>query len=349
MSSPDAERRSSLPQCGFGTETDFDKLVAQNHFLFRVYTPRERSPFDDETDPFFIAPRFNELVARSPVDLPDIKFPETAVGSYADVARHMDWTTKATSPYISTSFSFSWAIWEAVRRFHVGVKKDVEIAIIDAGALGGRAATAVQLLKKSSPKQRDEQFWKWYRFSKDSQTVLVYGMVPRPAVLASIPLLQILRKMPSYFLRKDIQIIDDRNPLDQAAWDYKSRRLNYRQFCQDMTTIFANRPADVQLRDTTSGAVRLALAFLRPFFHRVVQDEFDVALSYLRTLAISISEWPRGGWAQDHPEVRQIVESMVLALGEELREKYASQEREEVSRLRVVIDGLEQTIKAQHT
>ena len=152
LQDPDAGIRS-VPQCGFGTDIDFDTLIKTNPFLFRVYTPKERSPFSDDTDPFFIAPRFNEQVARSPVDLPDIKFPETVVGSYAEVARHMEWTTKSSSCYISGSFSFAWAIWEAVKRYHTGVKKDVEIAIIDSSALGGRAATAVQLLMKSTPRQ----------------------------------------------------------------------------------------------------------------------------------------------------------------------------------------------------
>ncbi|KDR77064.1 hypothetical protein GALMADRAFT_139090 [Galerina marginata CBS 339.88] len=343
---PDAEIRS-LPQCGFGAEVDFDSLITSNRFLFRVYTPKERSPFADDTEPFFLAPKFDDQVARSPIDLPKIKFSEPLIGSYAEVARHMEWTTRTSSSYISTSFSFSWSVWEAVRRYHQGIKKDVEIAVIDATALGGRAATAVQLLQKSSLAERNEQFWKWQRFSQDSQSVLVYGMIPRTAVLASIPLLQILRRMPSYFLRNDIQVIHG-NPLDQVAWDYRLRKLSYRQFCQDMSKLFLGRPTEVRLRDSTAGAVRLALSFLRPFFHCAIQDEFDIAISYLRTLAITISEWPGGPWVRDHVEVRQIIESMVLALGEELREKYSLQKQAEISRLHVVIDGLEQTIRTSH-
>lgn len=173
-------------------------------------------------------------------------------------------------------------------------------------------------------------------------------MIPRTAVLASVPLLQILRKMPSYFLRKDMQLISG-NPLDQVAWEYKNRKVHYRQFCEDMSKKFLSRPIDVRLRDSTAGAVRLALSFLRPFFHRVVQNDFDTAISHLRTFAIMISGWPGDWWVRDHPEVKQIVESMVLALGEELREKYASQQKEEITRLQVVIDGLEQTIRAQST
>jgi len=141
-----------LPQYGFGEDHDFDSLIKTNRFVFRVYTPKEASIADD-TDAYFIAPRFNEQVARSPLELPDIKFPETVVGTYAEVARHMEWTTKSKSCYISASFSFAWAVWEAVKRYHIGVKKDVQIAIIDVSSLGGRAATAIQLLKKSNSNQ----------------------------------------------------------------------------------------------------------------------------------------------------------------------------------------------------
>ena len=171
-------------------------------------------------------------------------------------------------------------------------------------------------------------------------------MIPRPAVLATIPILQILHKMPSYFLRKDIQTIDG-NPLNQAAWDYTKHKSNYRRFCQDISELFFSRPAEVRLRDCTAGAVRLALSFLRPFFHRVVQEDFDLAISYLRTFALTISQWPSQSWVNDHPEIHQVVESMVLALGEELREKYRHQDQEEISRLHVIIDELQYVIRRQ--
>lgn len=147
---PDTKIRPLL-QYGFQEDIDFNTLVESNHFVFRVFSPKEKSPFSDPSDPFFVAPKFDEQFTRSPVDISDatLKFPDLSAGSYSEVARHMEWTTRSTSPYISTSFSFSWSIWEAVRRYHFGVKKDVQIAIIDASALKGRAATAVQLLQNS--------------------------------------------------------------------------------------------------------------------------------------------------------------------------------------------------------
>ncbi|PPQ71252.1 hypothetical protein CVT26_010994 [Gymnopilus dilepis] len=344
MSQPDSEI-GFLPQCGFGADIDFDTLIKANRFLFRVYTPKERSPFEDDTDPFFVAPRFDEQVARSPVDVPKIRFSEAVIGTYDEVARHLDWTTRATSCYISTSFSFSWSIWEAVRRYHQGVKKDVEIAVIDGTALGGRAATAIRLLQKSSLEERTEQFWKWYRFSEDSQSVLVYGMVPRAAILCSIPLLQILRKMPSYFLNSDIQTIHG-NPLDQVAWNYRLRKQNYRQFCRDMSRSFEERPTEVRVRDATAGAVRLALALLRPFFHRTVQEDFDAAIAYLHDLALRISQWPRDSWVVNHPEIRKIVGTMILAIAEELCEKTSSRQQE-ITRPQSVVDELEENLKSR--
>ena len=145
-----------LPQYGFGPEVDFGTLLDANHFLFRVYTPRTHASRAD--DPYFIAPKF-EAKDNSPLEDSlwekafDIDPPEIPIGTYEDVVKHMDWTTRVSSPFISTSFSFIWSIWEALRRYHSGVKKDVEIAVIDARRVSRRAVTAVQLLRESLPSQ----------------------------------------------------------------------------------------------------------------------------------------------------------------------------------------------------
>jgi hypothetical protein len=124
------EERSPLPQYGFGPDLSFDSLVGENPFLFRVHTPKERSPFFDNTEPYFVGQRFNERHVISPQKLSDASSSSQRPisSTYADAKRHMNFKTRSTSPYISTSFSFVWAIWEAVRRYRVNVKHDVEIA-----------------------------------------------------------------------------------------------------------------------------------------------------------------------------------------------------------------------------
>ncbi|KAF8654814.1 hypothetical protein AX16_003383 [Volvariella volvacea WC 439] len=314
---------SPLPQYGFSTDIDFDSLVKTNRFLFRVYTPKHQLHTSDDTDLFFVAPKFDERYALSPKELTwqsNDRLPVSQTATFEDIARHMDWTKRSTSAYISTSFSFIWSIWEALRRYHQNVKKDVEIAVIDATLLAGKAATAVQILRKAESYQRKREYWKWYRFAQESQSVLVHECIAKNAVYASIPLLQLLEKLPSYFLRPDAAPRD--SPLAAIAWDYKEKKPNYRQFCQQMSNNFLQSSQDVRLRDTTTGSVRLAAVFLRPWFHIMVSNNsFELAIATLRDLASSIARWPGQWWARDHSEMWDLIKNMAIALAEEIRQE----------------------------
>ncbi|KAG6919155.1 hypothetical protein DXG01_008962 [Tephrocybe rancida] len=332
---------------GFGTDVDFDKLVKNNHFLFRVYTPKERSPFADDSEPFFVAPKFNERYTRSPEEIRGSLFDDNVhrhIGTYEDVARHMDWSTKSTSPYISTSFSFIWSIWEALRRYHQGVKKDIEISVIDASAVSSRATTAVQLLQSGLSSSRRTEHWKWYRYAQESQSVLIHECIPPTAVLTSIPLIYLLEKLPSYFLRHDVAS-SSKNSLAGIGWDYGDKKRNYRRFCQDMSQRFLQSLPETRLEDTTAGSVRLAMAFLRPWFHRCVQDDFQTATITLCALSFNIAQWPGQWWAQEHSELWNLIRAMVLSLAEEVRNAEGNHHSKEVVRLQGVILELEDAVE----
>ena len=144
-----------LPQYGFGPDVTFDKLLEGNPYLFRVHTPKAHPPTYDGTEPAFVGGKYNDEFSSAAFSSPCPAASATngANREYADVIRHMDWTTRGSSPYISTSFSFAWAIWEAIRRYHVNVKHNVEIAVIDARAVADRSVTAAELLTKGTPKE----------------------------------------------------------------------------------------------------------------------------------------------------------------------------------------------------
>jgi hypothetical protein len=152
---------NSLPQYGFGPDMTFEKLVESNPFLFRVYSRHSKSPELEREDPFFLGAKFDlddEPVDPTEVDLrgwdgaSDASTASSAANAtYADAIRHLDWTKRSESPYISTSFSFAWAVWEASRRYQDGLKHDVQIAVIDARAVMGRAITALELLRQGNP------------------------------------------------------------------------------------------------------------------------------------------------------------------------------------------------------
>ncbi|TFK31539.1 hypothetical protein BDQ12DRAFT_618727 [Crucibulum laeve] len=332
---------SVLPQYGFGADVDFDSLAKSNRFIFRVYTPKERSPFLDESNPYFLAPKFDEKY-NSPVDEhSNTSYTRSHVGTYADVARHLNWTTRSSSVYISTSFSCVWSIWEALRRYHTGVKKDIEIAVIDTEKLSSKAVTAIYLLQQATTTdRRRREFWKWYRFAQESQTVLVHAAIPTTAVISSVPLLHILEKMPRYFLLPDSPMTGS-SPLSRVRWDYKEKKPSYRLFCQEMSNSFFNLSPALRLRETSTGSIRLALELLRPWFYCTINNDAERATGTLSIIALTIARWPGQWWAQDHSELWDLVHSMAIALGEELREKDECLLEEEVARLNYVISRLE--------
>ncbi|KAH8102157.1 hypothetical protein BXZ70DRAFT_56869 [Cristinia sonorae] len=341
-----------LPQYGFGPDLIFDNLLEGNPYLFRVHTPRSQStPNYEGTEPYFVGGKYNDEFLAAAFKSPCPTSAAATNGAnrtYADVTRHMDWTTRGESPYISTSFSFAWAIWEAIRRYHVNVKHNVEIAVIDARAVADRSVTAAELLTKATPKDRHKDHWKWYRFAVEAQDVLVWGHIPTEAVLSSIPLLQILSKLPTYFLYPEVPDAKD-TPLSRISWDYTQKKPSFRQFCQSMSDRFLRMPVDKRLRDTTAGSVRLAMCLLRPYVHKHISDDFTNATTHVCELAYVIACWPSHWWAREHSEIRDLIRCVVHIVGEEMREARRVQALSDATRMQEIVGGLEQLAHAYET
>ena len=139
------KEKSYLPPYGFGPELSFQELVTCNKFLFRVYTPKQDPGSSDSTQSVFLGKSLRDD-AQGKRNFLDAQ-------TFEDVSIHMNWETRASSPYVTTSFSFAWAIWEAVRRRRMKIKHDVHIAVIDAKRVSDRAITALELLRKATGKE----------------------------------------------------------------------------------------------------------------------------------------------------------------------------------------------------
>ncbi|KAJ6587375.1 hypothetical protein B0H10DRAFT_2093930 [Mycena sp. CBHHK59/15] len=273
--------------------------------------PSSKQPSNPSPDSaFFTALKFDERYNHLASSASPEREPPRP--TYADVARHMEWATRHTSPYVSASFSLMWAVWEAMARYHFQVKHDIEVAVIDAAALADRSATAVELLRLASP-----------------DDVLVYGAIPPSAVLASVPLLRIINSLPSYCLRyrspKHTHAAGG-SPLDRVAWTYLSKP-SYRRFCEENSALFLSAPHEIRFRDSTVGAVRLALAVLAVWFHRMLQlrlphdsegdsVNLDAAVAKLYHLARAIAVWPAGScWTI-------AIHAIVVLVAEQVRDTY---------------------------
>lgn len=155
-SSYDEPDHHFLPQLGFGSDVTFETIVGYHRYtyLFRVYTPKLLPAVQDESI-FFVGSQFdNRFAPQTPItsemhNYPSSGDPLVETATYEDCIQHLSWETRSRSPFISTTFSFAWAFWDALRRFETGVKHDVEIAVMDAASLSGKAVTTLQLLRKS--------------------------------------------------------------------------------------------------------------------------------------------------------------------------------------------------------
>ncbi|KAF7303958.1 hypothetical protein MIND_00626500 [Mycena indigotica] len=328
-----------LPQFGFQSDSvEFRRLVERNPFIFRVHSPKtDISPLEDA----FIAPKFDARYS----DIKEEQLRDPPAATYVEVAKHLEWTTRHASEYISTSFSFMWAIWEALRRYHFGVKHDVEIAIIDATAsvISQRAITAVEVLRSVSPAVRHPDHWKWYHHAEESQSVLVYGSIPQYAVLASVPLLKLLDALPSYCLRPfPLSPPTFPIPIARVAWFYPRppSKASYHNFCAVQATFFAALSEDARKDDATRGAVGLAMAFLggwAAWMVKLLAVSEDVqtglenaedrnmfsnaALTKVLELAKAIARWPYSSdiAEKQHEQWTTIVHELGRLVTEEIR------------------------------
>lgn len=123
------------------------------------------------------------------------------------------------------------------------------------------------------------------------------------------------------------------------------RKPSFRQFCQDMSDQFLHLPTEHRLRDATGSSVRLAMTFLRPWFHSVVVDDFTEATETVCSLAFIIAQWPAQWWSRDHVEMWDVIRSLVQSVGEEVREKQKGVAIEEVRRLQGVVSNLERVVQ----
>ena len=116
------------------------RSVTLGHVSFALDSNGKATP-SRLTSPMSIAPGNADSFA-CPMDI-----------TYADLQRHLGWATGSQSPHVTTSFIFFWALWKALRRYQLGVKRDVEFAVVDARRLYGRARTASEVLREVDESQ----------------------------------------------------------------------------------------------------------------------------------------------------------------------------------------------------
>lgn len=171
---------------------------------------------------------------------------------------------------------------------------------------------------------------------QDSQSVLIFHSVRKRAVLASLPLRPLLDSLPAYFRP---------GPCDMhMPWLGSTHKHSYSSFCREMNARFLRQDDSTRLHSATTGSLRLACSFLRPWLSRPFVEQ-DHLISMVSSLALHIAHWPARIWSIEHPEIEGIIAETTILLVEHLQ--FDRKEREEsFGTLEAAIEDLEHIIGA---
>lgn len=195
---PDPSSMPHLPSFGFGPTSHFNNLFYDNPFLYRVFSEKSISPLMDKG---FVAGHYS--TGAIPSDLAGIRI------SYMDVANRIGQWRIPDSKLISTTFSFSYAVFEAYRR-HFGKRdngeKDVRIAVICSSRVSAHSVTGLEMLIVSKPDSigrrgtSNRRNQKLQRLTNAESEVLVKGQIPLDAVEACVTMTELLDLLPGFWI-----------------------------------------------------------------------------------------------------------------------------------------------------
>lgn len=195
--------RSWLPDFKACEQDDYKRLLSQNRFYYRIFDDTFRgSLFESKTG--FIAHRYAYRTKAQLENLEDNPFDDLN-----GVHDHLTWNKIWSSPWISTTSDWAWAVWELYQRIHYRKKSRYpRLAVIDSHLLlkedafkkgernHGFFFYALQLLK--TIEQDDRTYEEHYDLANASAEVLFHAWIPSYAIVSVLTLDDIIPKLPRY-------------------------------------------------------------------------------------------------------------------------------------------------------
>ena len=260
---------------GFSNSQTFGSLIKENRYLYRVHDIESRTPLVPVI--VFVAHKFKDLSqAELEAKRQSILQNPSATEAF-DHAR----MSKSTS-YIGTTFSLSWAIWEANQCADYRGNNQVKITVIDGHRLGAYASTAVMLLRRH---QSEWDFGMLKNFANLAQEVLVYAFIPDEAILATIQWDRVLPALPSWYREGD-KLCEGKPDKDYPKKHFKSRS-RFEAFVEAFKALkLVEAAIPIQ-------SIRLAIAVMEDRINHLTSVvDLDLIENNIIDIAAEISRWP---------------------------------------------------------
>ncbi|KAH7323296.1 hypothetical protein B0J17DRAFT_239653 [Rhizoctonia solani] len=181
----------------------FDRLMAETRFLFRCFSyvrlPPGRSPI--KRDDGFVARKFSD---RKQIDVATLWENEPA--RYLSAVEHIDANKPKSSPWISTTRSWDWAIWWMALNKHPLSTHKLKIAVIDLTLLPppgpdtnlakssrphqGIVLHALDLISRAQKEKPipSDKLERVTNYANSADEVLVYAKIPLSAIVSTVTL-----------------------------------------------------------------------------------------------------------------------------------------------------------------
>jgi hypothetical protein len=262
---------------GFSENQTFASLMEDNRYLYRVHDAKSKTPLVPGTG--FVARNFQDL---SPANLETKRESILKDPSEAEAFTHARMT--GSTSYIGTTFSLSWAIWEANQRADYRGTEQVKISVIDGHLLRPYASTAVTLLSRCSS---EADFEMLKNHANLAQEVLVYAFIPEKSILATIHWDHVLPALPSWYREGD-KLREGRPDPVYPKKHFKAR-LRFEAFVTAFNALRLNQDE----KDIHSESIRLAMAMMAERMHPLTSiDELDIIENIITDIAAEICRWP---------------------------------------------------------
>jgi hypothetical protein len=294
----------ALPR--LSTRNDFPEMILRKTFLFRVFDAQSASAFDDRG---FTAHRFRQTSYTTDSIL---SMSPTASDRGEAAKMHIrNWYHGFGSPWISTTPLWLWAVMECVKRVRSG-KEEVSLAVIDISQLE-MEGTRRKVFYGMELVQEDMLAKNW---TNTPQEILVFGVIPRVAIISVASSDEIIQNLPRYFFKSLVEP----TTIAQLIWPHET---DWQWFERAQRNLWNNLgecgPTTPMCHAEASH--RLAFAMIRPrwdaFIEEIVRDSEDSfqeykqlyyhnkqmeALSHKAFMASVTWELPQFNEIHEHPE-----------------------------------------------
>ena len=247
---------SETPRLISRSKSDLADSLRRLSVLYRVF---DKDSPTSLTEAGFVANAFLSCSAN----LSGILEKHPTVDHFEEIRAHVrNWTHGVGSPWISVTPLWLWAIVECVRRFKAG-KEEVGLALIDPAQLSISGDARKVFYAMERDEIRDNLTAR--QWSNDPQEILVFGAIPRKAIISQVLFADIIPDLPPFFFKSS----SDGCVIQNIVWRHDQKWDRFSHAHQKLLSSLHKRSNTLSPESHGKAAYDLACSLMEPKWKEV--------------------------------------------------------------------------------